>query len=444
VEAMAEVVSGAPHDHTPGSAEPPQEAHCEGAATAGTRPDSPGGNDLAIVGSSGYGRPVLTSRHRQASGYALAATALVLGLTSPFMPAASALDGSSGQGAVARPNLGAPGLVAPARANPSNPLAGREWGVYQGSADPAWDPYVRSSGRTKRRLAEIALRPKAKFFGDWISAGDIAEKVHAYIDSATRGNPRALVQMTLFRVEPWGQDACRRLPSGDERASYKEYVSRFARALGRTHVAVVLQPDGPKAECAPGGSAIYSRLVGYAARRLTRQPNTTVYIEMGSADWFVDKPRRAVKLLIAAGVAKVRGFALDTSHFDSTSRQIDFGTKIVKKLAKKGIPDRHFVIDTSDNGRPFIGKWWTDRHPGRPLGEAQPCARASERRCVTLGIPPTANVDAARWGLSDRRRRLAAEHVDGYLWISRPWLRDQYKEFSLRRALAEVKYWPYR
>ena len=33
--------------------------------------------------------------------------------------------------------------MAPASSsNPTNPLAGRPWGVYRGTADPAWLPYL--------------------------------------------------------------------------------------------------------------------------------------------------------------------------------------------------------------------------------------------------------------------------------------------------------------
>jgi endoglucanase len=57
---------------------------------------------------------------------------------------------------------------------------------------------------------------------------------------------------------------------------------------------------------------------------------------------------------------------------------------------------------------------------------------------VTLGIPPTADVAAPAWGLSDDTATLAAQHVDGYLWIGRPWLFPQGGSWVLERALHEV------
>ena len=38
-------------------------------------------------------------------------------------------------------------------------------------------------------------------------------------------------------------------------------------------------------------------LLQYAARTLSAQPNTSVYVEMGSADWFRDRSAEAVRML---------------------------------------------------------------------------------------------------------------------------------------------------
>jgi hypothetical protein len=63
---------------------------------------------------------------------------------------------------------------------------------------------------------------------------------------------------------------------------------------------------------------------------------------------------------------------------------------------------------------------------------------------VALGIPPTTDVGSPAWGLSPHRAATAEELVDGYLWVSRPWLAHQSGSFSLGRALAEVAYSPFR
>jgi endoglucanase len=327
--------------------------------------------------------------------------------------------------------------------NPTNPLANHPWGVYRGTADPAWSPYLSASGTRKQTLAAIALAPKAKFFGAWISNGEIAEKVQQYVDNATGGDPDVLVQLSLFRMVPWEGEACRRLPTQAERTSYKRYVDIVAETLGGTRAAIVLQPDGPFLGCVPHRSSVPANLLSYAARTLSAQPHVEVYVEMGSADWFRDRPGDAVRMLESAGIRYARGFALDTSHFDSVGRQIDFGADIVAALAHDGIENRHLVIDTSDNGRAFTGAWYHAHHPHRPLGYARACGSATQRHCVALGIPPTTDVGNPAWGLSDRRAATAERLVDGYLWVSRPWLAHQNGSFSMKRALAEIRYSPY-
>jgi endoglucanase len=333
-------------------------------------------------------------------------------------------------------------MPAASSSNPTNPLAGRDWGVYRGTADPAWEPYEKASGDRKQTLAKIALTPKAKFFGAWISNNDIAEKINQYVQNASGGDPNVLVQLTLFRMVPWEGDACQRLPTKAEQASYKQYVATVARALGNQHTAIVLQPDGPDLGCVPHGSKIPAHLIRYAARTLSAQPNVSVYVEMGSWDWFRGKPAAAVSMLESAGVKYTRGFALDTSHFDSVSHQITFGAKIAAALADDGMGSKHFVIDTSDNGRAFTGEWYHARHPG-PLGYAKPCHSSSQRHCVALGIPPTTDVGSSAWGLTAAHARTAERLVDAYLWVSRPWLAHQSGGFSMSRALAEVRYSPF-
>jgi endoglucanase len=362
---------------------------------------------------------------------------LGLGLAALQQGGAAAAPASSGE------PVRATSVMTASATNPHNPLAGRPWGVYEGNADPSWKPYVDASGDTKQALGTIALAPKAKFFGAWIPNDLIAQRVQEYVDNATSADPKALVQLALFRMVPWEQDACHRLPTKAERASYKQYVDVVARTLGRTHAAVVLQPDGPILRCVPGGSLVPAHLLRYAARTLRAQPHVSVYIEMGSSDWFVGRPDEAVKMLLETGVAHTRGFALDTSHFDSVSRQISFGHKIVKGLAAHGVHHKHFVIDTSDNGHAFTGEWYHRTHPNSPLGYAQPCSSAGQTHCVALGIPPTTDVASPAWGLSAARSATAARLVDGYLWVSRPWLVNQSGSFSVSRALAEVRYSPY-
>jgi endoglucanase len=327
-----------------------------------------------------------------------------------------------------------------------NPLAGRPWGVYKGAAEQSWPPYVSATGTRKTLLGRIALRPKAKWFGGWIPNTQIADKVRAYVTNSQAGNPDALVQMTVFRMKPWEHEACTRLPTVAEQASYKDWTNRFAAAVGTAHAAIVLQPDGPFALCAPGGSTLPSSLIAYSARKLSALPNTSVYVEAGAADWPAAGRQggvdAAVRILVQGGVRYARGFALNGTHYSSTPNEVARGAAIVSALAAKGIPGKHFVVNTSSSGHPFTFGSYTGADPDN----AFVCSTRSDpvaRTCVTLGIPPTSDVANAKWGLPAATRSLAATYVDGYLWFGRPWLYRQADPFVLSRALQLVRSTPY-
>jgi len=325
-----------------------------------------------------------------------------------------------------------------------NPLAGHAWGVYQGPMDQAWLPYAASTGVKREELAKIALTPKAKWFGAWIPTSQIAAKVRDYIANAQAGDPDALVQMTVFRMTPWEGEACRRLPTKGERRDYKAWTDAFASAIGTARVALILQPDGPFALCAPRGSLAPSRLIGYSARVYSALPDTSVYIEAGAADWPAPGSqggvRSAVDILMPAGIEHARGFALNGTHYSDTNLEVARGAAIVAELEARGVPGKRFVVNTSSNGNPFEFGHYT----GRDADNAFVCTSpADTRTCVTLGIPPTSDVANPAWGLTPETNALAAAYADGYLWFGRPWLYRQNDPFVMKRALALVRSTPY-
>lgn len=320
-----------------------------------------------------------------------------------------------------------------------NPLKGRRWGVYKGNGDQSWQPYVRATGTEKTLLGKIALRPKAKWFGGWIPNGEIGKKVDAYIANSTGGDKDVLVQMTIFRMKPWEHEACRRLPTAAEQASYKQWVDRAAAAIGDAHVALVLQPDGPFALCVPKGSLVPSKLIAYSAKKFSALPNTSVYIDGGASDWPEDNPSKAVDFLVPAGIAYTRGFALNSTHYTSVGSDIAYGAAMVKELARRGIPGKHFVVDTAKNGKPFT---WKQKRSSN-FDNSPVCRSRTDTRCVTLGIPPTSDVTNTKWGLSATNRASAGKLVDGFLWFGRPWLYMQADPFVKSRALQLVRTSPW-
>jgi endoglucanase len=312
-------------------------------------------------------------------------------------------------------------------ASASNPLAGMTWGRYTGSIDGVYPAYQRARGQARALMAKIALRPLAFWFGDWDSTGQARAAAAQYVAQDTDGNPDELAQLAVFRLDPWEGAICGRSPSRAQQASYKAWIDNFAAGIGSSRVALILQPDLPFALCA--SSRVPLQLVAYAAEKFTALPHTTVYLDAGAAYW--PSPSQAASMLEQAGIRHVRGFAMNDTQYDSTSRELEWGAKIESALAGLGIRGKHFVVNTSESGAPFLYGQYRGNHDN-----PRTCRDRHDTICATLGIPPTANVTNPRWGLSAGDRGIAGRYVDAYMWIGRPWLDNGNWPFDFGRALA--------
>jgi hypothetical protein len=310
-------------------------------------------------------------------------------------------------------------------ASRSNPLAGMRRGVYKGPYfNSIYPNYRRARGHTRRLLARIAQQPLAFWFGAWFADSDAKSAAANFIAGATDANPNVLSQMVVFRLDPWEGGACPGGWNAANQRSYRTWVNNFAAGIGRSRVAIILQPDLAFSTCASSHAPI--ELVNYAARRFNSLPHTTVYIDGGVHYW--PSFSQAVSMLEQAGIRGVRGFALNTSEFDGTAAEIEYGVRLAQALASAGYPGKHFVINTAGNGQGFLNGQVSD--PNNP----PICQSRSQRVCVTLGIPPTARVADSRWHLSGYDANLAYHYVDAYMWIDRPWLPGA-AQFDLQRAL---------
>ncbi len=331
-------------------------------------------------------------------------------------------------------------VVKPYKQNPTNPLAGRTMGVYQGPQDQVWEPFQSLRGKKKKRnlLGKIALRPRTKWFGDWVAPNQIAGSVRKHIENAQEGDPSVLVQLTAFALQPWYTEACHRAPNKAQQQRYRRWIRNFAKGVGNTPTAIILQPDLPFVLCSPRPKVVY-RLVSYAARTLAKRPNAAVYIDVGAADWPKNQPRKAAAILRRAGVKHVRGFALNATHYAPTAWDVRHGTKVVRALKRMGIRNKKFVVNTSSNGKGF--DFGNARGPHED--HADVCRTKRSRHCVTLGIPPTTAVAHKKWRLPKDVRRKARKHTDAYLWFGRPWLYMQNDPFQMKRALKLARTSPW-
>jgi hypothetical protein len=328
-------------------------------------------------------------------------------------------------------NAGIPG------APRSNPLAGLPWGLYTGPIDGIYPAYQDASGQAQTLLARIALRPRMSWFGSWISDEGAYATAQQYIENVTAGNPDVLSQVAIFRVDPWEYAACKKNPSPAQQTSYRNWIDAFAAGIGSSRVALVVQPDLPFAFCAPNHGKVSLDLVEYSARAFGALPHTTVYIDVGAADW--PTVTQAVTLLKAAGVRYVRGFALNATHYDSNPSELRYGAQVTAALAKQGIPGKHFVINTAENGVPW--KYW--QYHGSHLNP-RTCRSPRDWPCMTLGAPPTWHVIDRSLGLPRDARQIAARLCDAFLWIGRPWLYAGANPFLEQQALALARSTPFR
>jgi endoglucanase len=321
---------------------------------------------------------------------------------------------------------------------PANPIAGLRWGIFtHAREDGPYAAWLAAEGEDKRLLAKIALAPRVRWYGDWVSDSGAQSAAERYIDTVTGGDPDVLSQVAVFRLHPWEGAACRQAPTAADVASYRTWIDNFARGIGSARVALILQPDLPFVLCVPRAARakVYAQ-VAYAARVFDALPHTTVYIEVGSADW--PTARQAATMLERAGIRHVRGFATNATHYNSTAAELVWGQRILGLLARAGIRGKHFVVNTAANGHPFAYQ-----EAPRAFAEIRTCRSFAQRRCVSLGIPPTTDVANPRWKLPKRARTIAQRSVDAYLWIGRPWLKRQSNPFLLEAALAQARWSPF-
>ena len=338
---------------------------------------------------------------------------LVVGLAAP-----SALAGSA--------NGGLAGAT-------SNPIEGVTWGTYStDSTDPSLDPpsayhNTARNSRDRADFAKLLAVPRFRWFGSWVPAFNEGDKWGArktatkYIEAVQNGNPDVAVGIGIFRLDPFEREACRRLPTQREIGDYKRWIEEFAAGIGDSRVILLLQPDMPFTLCLPRSSQIDLQLISWTAQRLGALSHTTVYLDAGASDWL--RPAQAASMLKRAGVASVRGFALNLTHYDSTPRSVAYGKQIVRWLGNHGVNGVHFTVSTAMNGRPFIS--YKHRRTFR-LGSE--CRSRSDRICVTLGQLPTTQTSTPL--------------CDGYLWFGRPWINNAFRR-SYDELLKLIRTSPY-
>jgi endoglucanase len=298
-----------------------------------------------------------------------ACAAAVLGALTALLSSCTVPGMSRGGGSPVsdRSEMGAPFWV-----NPDSSAARQvsEW-KKNGREQDAWE------------LEKIAEQPVA----EWIGAEDPEGQARGYTEAAVSVKRTALLVLYNIPHRDCGQYSQGGAADGD---TYRRWIDRVVAGIGDRRAMVVLEPDAlPHVVdgCTPFAyhEERYA-LLTYAVERLKALPGTRVYLDAGNAGWVRD-PLRMTGPLQRAGLDRADGFSLNISNFYSTDVNTTYGKELSLLLGGK-----HFVIDTSRNGRgPLSG--------GHDEAWCNPPGRG-------LGIPPTT--------------KTADPGIDAYLWIKRP------------------------
>jgi len=214
-------------------------------------------------------------------------------------------------------------------------------------------------------LEQIAREPTAT----WLTGGPRPESASAALvrQSSQAG---ATAEIVLYDIPDRDCNGY----SGGGAANGSEYlawVTQVARGIGDHTAIIILEPDAID-QAASGclsssGAALRYRQLAQAVTILKANRRAHVYIDAGNSGW-LPVPRMIAPLL-AAGVLRADGFALNVANFQSTRASIAYGEALSARLG-----GRHFVIDTSRNGvgapssQPGVHQWCNP--PGRALGVA--------------------------------------------------------------------------
>jgi endoglucanase len=302
----------------------------------------------------------------------------------------------------------------------SNPIAHMVWAAPRN--DGPWNAYQHATGANRTLLGRLAAQPRAVWLGWSIPPSQVRAQAAQTVALAQNGNPNALTEFATDELYPWAIMQS----NGFDQPSLKGHwnVSRdetwyrnMAAGIGSARALVVEQIDLPFARRIP--STQPEQIDTYAARVLSANPHTTVYIDIGTYTWL--SPTQAATLLIRNGVRYARGFSLNDTGYESTSDEDTYGASIVAALAKQGVSGKHFIVDTVENGQPYMPR---DVHRTRGnvgLNDTPRCHARIQTVCQRLGILPTTNVASSQWHLSAAASKDAALYCDGYVWSGQPW-----------------------
>lgn len=237
------------------------------------------------------------------------------------------------------------------------------------------DAWRRARPQDAALLDRIASQPTAKWIGGWVT--DVRGEVARVSSSAVAQGAIPVLVAYNIPSRDCGSYSAGGSASGN---AYRKWIRQFASGLSGNPV-VVLEPDAVAgASCLPERARAERYELLRDAVQVLKAAHAVVYLDAGHARWH--KPAVIAERLNQAGIAQADGFSLNVSNFLATPENASYGDAVSRLVGGK-----HYIIDTSRNGRGGNGAWCNPR--GRGLGE----------------FPTT---------------RTGRPLVDAYLWIKQP------------------------
>jgi endoglucanase len=226
----------------------------------------------------------------------------------------------------------------------SDPLQGATFFVDHESS-------VATAARSHPALRVIADQPGTARFGTFSYTSpyvpDIGTAVSRYLTRAAAEEPGTVPLLATYRIT---QGACKRGGTPDtpaQQQAYHDFIEGFAQGIGSYRAVLFLEEDALiTTPClTPQGLAVRMAELSDAINVLTTTcPHLVIYLDAGAADAL--HASVAANLLERAGVAKIQGFFLNSTHYDWTLNEIRYGEQISRLTGGK-----HFVVNTGDAGR---------------------------------------------------------------------------------------------
>jgi endoglucanase len=224
----------------------------------------------------------------------------------------------------------------------NNPLAGAGFFVDRRSPSA-------QAARHNPALDVIAREPGTARFGKFSFGAnhvpDIQTAVSRYLARANVESPSSIPLLATYRILDGHCGHWAAPPA--EQADYHNFIQGFASGIGSYRAVLFLEMDSLiTMPClTQHGKAVREAELRDAISVLQANcPHLVIYLDAGAADAL--SARDAARYLRASGMATIQGFFLNSTHFDWTSREIQYGEQISRMTGGK-----HFVINTGDNGR---------------------------------------------------------------------------------------------